>query len=93
MRRPRRKSPSSAAEPQKRVSRLATDRHRCRMYDRRLPNRRAGVLVLAIMKPLILTSLGRAVPALDSIAARNDVEIKRVPLLPAPPRSKVNARR
>ncbi len=35
------------------------------------------------MKPLILTSLGRAIPALDSIAARGDVEIKRVSLLPA----------
>ncbi len=35
------------------------------------------------MKPLILTSLGRAVPALDSLATRGDVEIKRVPLLPA----------
>jgi len=36
------------------------------------------------MKPLILTSLGRAVPALDSLATRGDVEIKRVRLLPAP---------
>ena len=36
------------------------------------------------MKPLILTSLGRAVPALDSLATRGDVEIKRVPLLPSP---------
>ena len=36
------------------------------------------------MKPLILTSLGRAVPALDSLATRGDVEIKRVPLLPGP---------
>jgi HD-GYP domain-containing protein (c-di-GMP phosphodiesterase class II) len=35
------------------------------------------------MKPLILTSLGRAVPALDSLASRADVEIKRVPLLPS----------
>jgi HD-GYP domain-containing protein (c-di-GMP phosphodiesterase class II) len=35
------------------------------------------------MKPLILTSLGRAVPALDALASRGDVEIKRVPLLPA----------
>jgi len=36
------------------------------------------------MKPLILTSPGRALPALDSLASRGDVEIKRVPLLPAP---------
>jgi HD-GYP domain-containing protein (c-di-GMP phosphodiesterase class II) len=36
------------------------------------------------MKPLILTSLGRAIPALDSLATRGDVEIKRVPLLPSP---------
>jgi HD-GYP domain-containing protein (c-di-GMP phosphodiesterase class II) len=35
------------------------------------------------MKPLILTSLGRAIPALDSLATRGDVEIKRVPLLPS----------
>jgi HD-GYP domain-containing protein (c-di-GMP phosphodiesterase class II) len=35
------------------------------------------------MKPLILASLGRAVPALDALASRGDVEIKRVPLLPA----------
>jgi HD-GYP domain-containing protein (c-di-GMP phosphodiesterase class II) len=35
------------------------------------------------MKPLILTSLGRAIPALDSLASRGDVEIKRVSLLPA----------
>jgi HD-GYP domain-containing protein (c-di-GMP phosphodiesterase class II) len=34
------------------------------------------------MKPLILTSLGRAVPALDALASRGDVEIKRVALLP-----------
>jgi HD-GYP domain-containing protein (c-di-GMP phosphodiesterase class II) len=36
------------------------------------------------MKPLILVSLGRAVAALDALAARGDVEIRRVPLLPAP---------
>jgi HD-GYP domain-containing protein (c-di-GMP phosphodiesterase class II) len=36
------------------------------------------------MKPLILTSLGRAITALDSLASRGDIEIKRVPLLPAP---------
>jgi HD-GYP domain-containing protein (c-di-GMP phosphodiesterase class II) len=36
------------------------------------------------MKPLILSSLGRAIPALDSIAASGDIEIKRVPQLPAP---------
>jgi HD-GYP domain-containing protein (c-di-GMP phosphodiesterase class II) len=35
------------------------------------------------MKPLILTSHGRAIPALDALAARDDVEVKRVPLLPA----------
>jgi HD-GYP domain-containing protein (c-di-GMP phosphodiesterase class II) len=35
------------------------------------------------MKPLILTSIGRAVPALDSLASRDVVEVKRVPLLPA----------
>ncbi|HEY2849338.1 MAG TPA: HD domain-containing phosphohydrolase [Gemmatimonadaceae bacterium] len=36
------------------------------------------------MKPLIITSAGRATPALDSIASRGDVEVRRVPLLPAP---------
>src|ERR1017187_1431933 len=35
------------------------------------------------MKPLILTSHGRAIPALDALAARDDGEVKRVPLLPA----------
>ena len=36
------------------------------------------------MIPLILAPLGRAVPALDSLAQRDDVEVKRVPLLGAP---------
>src|SRR5476651_2691391 len=36
------------------------------------------------MKPLILTSFGRAIPALDSFASRGDVEIKRVSQLPLP---------
>ncbi len=36
------------------------------------------------MKPLILAPAGRAIPALDSLATRGDVEIKRVPLLPSP---------
>jgi len=36
------------------------------------------------MTPLIFTSLGRAIPALDALAARGDVEIRRVPVLPAP---------
>ena len=36
------------------------------------------------MKPLILTSLGRAIPALDVLAARGDIEVRPVPLLPAP---------
>ena len=34
------------------------------------------------MNPLILTSLGRAIPALDSLASRGDVEIRRVSALP-----------
>ena len=36
------------------------------------------------MKPLILTSLGRAIPALDALATRGDVEVTRVSALPAP---------
>ncbi len=36
------------------------------------------------MKPLIIASLGRAVPALDSLVSNGEVELKRVPLLPAP---------
>ncbi len=34
------------------------------------------------MKPLIVTSIGRAIAALDALAAREDVEVRRVPLLP-----------
>ena len=35
------------------------------------------------MKPLVLTSIGRALPALDALTATDGVEVKRVPLLPA----------
>jgi len=35
------------------------------------------------MKPLILISVGRAVPALDDLAGRGDVEVRRVPVLPS----------
>ncbi|MFI5311960.1 MAG: HD domain-containing phosphohydrolase [Gemmatimonadales bacterium] len=35
------------------------------------------------MNPLILTSVGRSVPALDALASRGDVEVRRAPALPA----------
>jgi HD-GYP domain-containing protein (c-di-GMP phosphodiesterase class II) len=35
------------------------------------------------MKPLIITSLGRAFPALDALTSSGEVEVRRVPLLPS----------
>jgi HD-GYP domain-containing protein (c-di-GMP phosphodiesterase class II) len=35
------------------------------------------------VKPLILASVGRAVPALDALTARGDIEVRRISLLPA----------